>query len=247
MRWTFGLGGLAALLGVASASSQANTVTVYNDPETGFTFSQYQATYSLSGKYITFRIAVPSDAQQNAQYDSVVQIVAPSEVGWLGLAWGGSMTYNPLTVSWANGGTAVVSSRYATGHVLPSTYSGATYEVFKTGTRSNGTHWQFTAKCSGCTSYSGASGSQRYLNPKGGNRLAFAYSASKPSNPSSASSSFNVHDVFGYWTHDFSLAQNPSFSNLVTKNGGHTSSNTSSKLRKKRIVTVEDDVFAEED
>jgi hypothetical protein len=99
---------------VASASTQADTISVYKDPETGFTFSQYQATYSLSGKYITFRIAVPSDAQQNAQYDVVVQIVAPAEVGWLGLAWGGQMTYNPLTVSWANGNTPVVSSRYAT-------------------------------------------------------------------------------------------------------------------------------------
>lgn len=131
-------------------------------------------------------------------------------------------------------------------HVLPSTYSGATYEVFKTGTRSNGTHWQFTAKCSGCTSYSGAGGSQRYLNPKGGNRLAFAYAAAKPSSPSSASSSFGVHDVFGYWTHDFSMAQNPSFNNLVTKNGGHVTSNVVSKLRKKRIAATGDDEAAEE-
>jgi len=57
---------------------------------------------------------VPSDAQQNTKYDAVIQIVAPSDVGWLGLAWGGTMTYNPLTVSWANGNTPVVSSRYAT-------------------------------------------------------------------------------------------------------------------------------------
>ncbi|KAB5559525.1 hypothetical protein GE09DRAFT_1113264 [Coniochaeta sp. 2T2.1] len=237
MRWTFGLGGLAAILGVASAASQANAVTVYNDPETGFTFAQYQATYSLSGKYITVRIAVPSDAQTGSPYDSVVQIVAPSEVGWVGLAWGGSMTYNPLGVSWANGGSAVVSSRYATSHTLPQTYTGATYEVFKTGTRSNGTHWQFTAKCAGCTSYSGASGSQRYLNPKGGNRLAFAYAQQKPSNPSSASSSFGVHDVFGYWTHDFSLAQNANFGQLVTKNGGHPS--VVEKLRKTRIAAAD--------
>jgi hypothetical protein len=99
---------------LASASTQANTVSVYNDPETGFTFSQYQATYSLSGKSITVRVAVPSDAQPNTPYDAVVQIVAPSEVGWMGLAWGGSMTYNPLTVSWMNGNSPVISSRYAT-------------------------------------------------------------------------------------------------------------------------------------
>lgn len=94
--------------------AQSGTVTVYNDPQTGFTFSQYQAAYSLAGKYITFRIAVPSDAQRDAPFDAVVQIVSPSDVGWLGLAWGGGMTYNPLTVSWENGNTAVISSRYAT-------------------------------------------------------------------------------------------------------------------------------------
>lgn len=89
-------------------------MTVYQDPETGFTFSQYQATYSLSGEYITFRIAVPSNAQQNTPYDAVLQVVSPSDVGWAGLAWGGGMTYNPLTVSWENGNTPVISSRYAT-------------------------------------------------------------------------------------------------------------------------------------
>ena len=98
----------------ASAAPQANAITIYNDPETGFTFAQYQATYSLSGKYITVRVAVPSDAQQGSPYDSVVQMVAPAEVGWVGLAWGGSMTYNPLSVSWANGQSVTLSSRYAT-------------------------------------------------------------------------------------------------------------------------------------
>jgi hypothetical protein len=57
---------------------------------------------------------VPADAQNGAAYDTVIQVVSPNDIGWLGLAWGGSMTYNPLTVSWANGGSVVVSSRYAT-------------------------------------------------------------------------------------------------------------------------------------
>lgn len=99
-------------------------------------------------------------------------------------------------------------------------YPQATYTAFRTGTGSNGTHWQFTAKCSGCTSYSDASGSRRYLDPDGGNRLAFAYAAQKPVNPASPESNFNVHDVFGYWEHDFSLAQNQDFDALVARNGG---------------------------
>jgi hypothetical protein len=50
-----------------------------------------------------------------------------------------------------------------------------------------------------------------------------------------------VHDVFGYWTHDFAMAQNPSFATLVAKNGGRTTSNATagSKLRKTRMTYEE--------
>lgn len=99
--------------------------------------------------------------------------------------------------------------------MTPTVYSGATIEVLKTGTHTNSTHWQITAKCTGCTSFS-----SKVLNPKGSNRLAFAYAKSKPSNPSSNSSSFNVHDVTNYWNHDFASAANANFAALVTKNGG---------------------------
>jgi hypothetical protein len=57
------------------------------------------------------------------------------------------------------------------------------------------------------------------LNPKGSNRLAFAYSAAKPSSPSSNSSSFPIHDVHNYWSHDFSQGSNADFANLLKKNG----------------------------
>ena len=96
------------------SKSQAADTLAYHDPETGFTFSQYMGAYDI-GRNITFRIAVPSPAPDNASYDAVLQVVVPVEVvGWVGLAWGGSMLYNPLTVSWVNGKTPVISSRYAT-------------------------------------------------------------------------------------------------------------------------------------
>ncbi|KAB5581291.1 hypothetical protein GE09DRAFT_1199191 [Coniochaeta sp. 2T2.1] len=224
MRWTFRYAGLAAILSLRYPARPIAS-PFNNDPETGFTFSQYQVVYSLPNKHVTIGIAVPSTAQQNQQYDPVIQMSAPTDIGWVGFAWGGSMSYNPLTVSWANSGQAVVSSRYST--------------LLKTGTRSNNSQWQVTAKCSGCTSFSGSSGSQRYLNPKGGNRFAFVYSKQRPSNPSSASSSFSVHEnVFVYWTHDFSMGQNQNFDDLVTKNGG----TPSAQLGKKRIVAVEADI-----
>ncbi|KAH6657391.1 hypothetical protein BKA67DRAFT_532602 [Truncatella angustata] len=208
--------GAAVLAAIAPLGALAADSVVTTDPETGFTFSSYAASYAI-GKTLTIRVAIPSNATPNAPYDAVVQLAAPVEVGWTGLAWGGSMVQNPLTIGWANGNSAIITPRWATGHSTPAVYSGATLQVLKIGTHTNGTHWQVTAKCTGCTSYTGASGA-KVLSPTGSNRLAFAYSKSKPSNPSSGSSSFPVHDVTNYWSHDFAAAQNVNFAALVAKN-----------------------------
>jgi hypothetical protein len=66
----------------------------------------------ISPEKIAFRIAIPEDATPG-EFDVLFQIVAPKTVGWAGIAWGGVMTNNPLTVGWANGETTVVSSRSA--------------------------------------------------------------------------------------------------------------------------------------
>jgi hypothetical protein len=101
---------------------------------------------------------------------------------------------------------------------MPAVYTGAQYTILKTGTKTNGSHWQFTAKCTGCSTYT-SSGRTAYLATEGTNRLAFAYAAGKPSNPSSNASTFPVHDVHNYWSHDFAGAKNADFASLVTKNG----------------------------
>jgi len=62
---------------------------------------------------MSFRVAVPSSATNYYPYDAVVQIIAPINVGWAALAWGGRMINNPLTVAWWSGTSAVVSSRSA--------------------------------------------------------------------------------------------------------------------------------------
>ncbi|KAF2735400.1 CBD9-like protein [Polyplosphaeria fusca] len=194
-----------ALLSIVTFASSQTTRVV--DSETGLTFSSYNVPYKTNaGKVITYRIAVPSAATSSAGYDVVLQIAAPNEIGWAGLAWGGSMVTNPLTVAWSSGSSAVVSSRWATGHTTPTIYSGATLTLMTKGTHVNGTHWQFTAKCTGCTSFTSSSGA-RVLNPKGSNRLAFAYSLSKPSG-NSPSASIPIHETPNYWTHDFSMGQN---------------------------------------
>lgn len=89
------------------------------DVDTGFVFAAYSGRYDTSNGAIQFRVAVPSGVGTNEPYDAVLQVVAPTAVGWAGVAWGGSMTYNPLTVVWPSGQTVTLSSRWATCVVAP--------------------------------------------------------------------------------------------------------------------------------
>jgi hypothetical protein len=97
-------------------------------------------------------------------------------------------------------------------------YAGATYTLLKKGNKSNGTHWQLTAKCTGCTTYTGSSGATR-IDPKDSKRLGFACAAAKVSSASSNTSSIPVHDVYNYFTHDFSAGANTNFAALLQRNG----------------------------
>lgn len=92
----------------SSASAQDPDSKQIVDAETGFTFGQY-----VSDQGISYRIAIPDPAPATGSYDAVVQIAAPIAMGWVGLAWGGSMTYNPLTIAWKSGTDVVLSSRFA--------------------------------------------------------------------------------------------------------------------------------------
>lgn len=91
----------------------ASRAVTYVDQETGFTFSESKAAATLSNN-IVVRVATPANVPANSAYDIVIQVVAPQSLGWVGLAWGGSMIKNPLTVSYPNGQKATVSSRWAT-------------------------------------------------------------------------------------------------------------------------------------
>jgi len=218
LAWTAGLVGQA----LGMPSMLADGAVKYVDPETGFTFTEVKAAYSLSAN-VVFRIAVPGNAVANQPFDIVLQVIAPSQVGWAGLAWGANMIRNPLTATWANGNSAQVSSRWATAHSSPSAYTGATYTRLTAGNRVNGTHWQLTIKCTGCTSWQGSSGGTTYLNPKGAPRLAFVWSTNKPSSPSSNTSTLPIHDSPAYPNPDFTQGQNANFADLVKKNGGSPS------------------------
>lgn len=88
---------------VAQADSSKAT-----DPETGLSWASFTTEQGL-----TFRVAVPEGVAETAEFDTAFQVIAPAHVGWVGLAWGGSMTYNPLAVNWPNVQEVTVSSRIA--------------------------------------------------------------------------------------------------------------------------------------
>lgn len=90
------------------ASVKQTAAGQYCDTDTTLCYAEYAA-----GGNIVYRIAYP-DTATAAPFDLALQIVAPKATGWAGLAWGGAMTNNPLTVAWANGDSVVVSSRFAT-------------------------------------------------------------------------------------------------------------------------------------
>ncbi|KAI0381145.1 CBD9-like protein [Hypomontagnella monticulosa] len=214
MRWNFGLACVAALLGLASETG----ADVIRDPDTGFSFSQRDVQITTGNSYITFRVAIPAGSPTGQPFDAVVQMIAPSNAGWVGVAWGGSMTNNPLLIGWLNSGNGVASMRRATTHTAPTAYPSATVQVLKKGTKSNSTHWQLTALCTGCTQFTSSGSTVKTLNPAGTNRLAFAYSKVRPSQIGSPTSPINVHELFGYWEHDFAAAGNAGFADLVNRN-----------------------------
>ncbi|KAK4448647.1 cellobiose dehydrogenase [Podospora aff. communis PSN243] len=213
MYWTI-LGFWAALMLRAASAAQER---IFQDPDTKLSFWQTYEPYKLdSGKGIVFRVAVP-EATSGTAFDTVVQMVVPNEVGWAGLGWGGGMSQNPLLVVFrnqANNGV-LASSRWANGHVTPNAYTGATYTVYKSGTKINNTHWQVTAKCTGCSTWTQRDGKKGSINPKGNNRFGWAYSLKKPTNPNSATSAIPVHDLGQYFTLDVGKGVNKEFPALV--------------------------------
>ncbi|KAH7073390.1 hypothetical protein FB567DRAFT_553985 [Paraphoma chrysanthemicola] len=218
MRTAYGLValGAAGIPAPERLALEARAVAIV-DQETGFTFSETKAAATLTSN-IVYRIATPANVPAGQPYDIVLQVIAPTSLGWVGLAWGGSMIRNPLTVAYPNGQKPTVSSRWATGHSTPQAYTGATYTPLSSGNKSNGTHWQYTVKCTGCTTYTGSAGATR-IDPLSTRRLGFACAAGKVSNPSSTTSSIPVHDVYNYITHDFSAGANPNFEALLQRNG----------------------------
>ncbi|KAK0630303.1 hypothetical protein B0T17DRAFT_589870 [Bombardia bombarda] len=160
------------------------TTSKYCSPDSNICYLEI----ATRGTNPVYRIAIPDGSA--APFDTLLQIISPVSLGWAGFAWGGGMTLNPLTVAWPNGNKAVVSSRWASGHTAPTTYSQATYKTLSSS--KNATHWTIEVVCSGCSKWSGGQ-----LSTSGLNTFAFAVSKTPVSQPASSSSAINYHSNFG--------------------------------------------------
>lgn len=98
MRTSSSLSLLALSVGLASAQQ-------FCDPD----LSDLCFEEKTTNAGITYRFAIPPAAAEGFQ--TIVQIVAPVEIGWAGMAWSSSMTNGPLTLGWANGEGVVASGR----------------------------------------------------------------------------------------------------------------------------------------
>ncbi|KAF2840298.1 iron reductase domain protein [Patellaria atrata CBS 101060] len=158
---------------------------------------------------IQYGVAIP--AGREPPFQIILQIAAPKSVGWAGIAWQGTMAYNPLAVAWPNGDSdVVVSSRMAYGLSLPQPYPDATYTELK-GTGQNATHWTLTTLCEGCSAFLDVNGGDYMIPTTGEARLAWAQSAEQVIEPANNESAFFAHDTFGKWGHDMAMAQSPDF------------------------------------
>ncbi|KAI0008382.1 actin-domain-containing protein [Xylariaceae sp. FL0662B] len=210
MKWSTVATGVASL--AVSVVAQTDS-TPFTDADTGIIFQSY-----TTEEGITLALALPEDAGSDSPYDAIIQITSPVENGWAGWAWGGQMTYNPLTVVWANGDSVVHSSRQALGYYLPALYEDATYTVLEKGTSVNETHFKFTALCSGCTSWSDFDGNPYYVNGAGDASFAYAYSTTPVEDPADPEGGFSIHDSVGRWIHDTAGARSADFASWVDSN-----------------------------
>ncbi|KAI1762854.1 iron reductase domain protein [Hypoxylon sp. FL1150] len=199
-----------ALAGSSTAApvTAATAAAQYCD-KTGVCYSEV----TVGVAPITWRIAIP--AVEQGPFDVLLQVIAPRSVGWAGLAWGGGMLYNPITLAWANGNSTVGSARFASAHVQPDLYDPAAHTVLK-GSTVNDTHWTLTTLCQGCSTWVHNGGAKEVLDP-GATAASFAFAASAvpPVDVADPATPIGIHSEHGVFTVDLAAAKSAQFGTWV--------------------------------
>lgn len=200
--------GIAGLTGSALAQDSVPVT----DAETGITFQAF-----TNPEGVSYGIALPANASAAGGYDIILQVTAPIEIGWTGIAWGGAMVYNPLSIVWPNGESVVASPRMAYGYYQPEIYEGGTLTLLK-GSGANATHYKVTVLAQGFSSWTDFDGNVAHLDGSAQVRFAYAFSTTPVEDPASVESAFSIHDSVGRWVHDLAAARSAEFPNWVADN-----------------------------
>ncbi|KAK3372990.1 hypothetical protein B0T24DRAFT_248854 [Lasiosphaeria ovina] len=198
------LGSSAVATPVPEAEA-VSAATKYCEASTSICYSEF-----ANPAGVLYRIAIP-DTATVGNFDLLLQIVAPKAIGWAGVAWGGVMTNNPLTVAWANpGATSVVSSRRASSRTYPTPFADVSYTVLP-GSTSNSTHWTVTALAKGLSAW----GTTKLDPASTATQFAWVTSATAPVEPANNASRFGIHTAHAKWSHDLSSSKLANFAALV--------------------------------
>ena len=91
-------------------------------------------------------------------------------------------------------------------YALPPAYSGASHTpIAISPSKVNSTHWTATARCLGCTQWSGGN-----IDTKTTTRFAYACSKTAVASPTSNTTTFSIHSDVGGFDHDLTIARNAS-------------------------------------
>jgi len=209
---------ILACLSFLTAFVVAQTNTPYCDSASGICLTGY----TDPDLDITVGFILPED---DTSTEYIVQMVAPVTYGYTGVSMGGTMANSLLFVMWPYDNEIVFSTRWSSGYVQPTVYSGPTITMLK-GSIVNSTHIAATFRCQNCTVWEGGSlGS--------GNTTAFeliayvAQTTTEVDTPSDPASTFIEHDQFDFFGADLSTAHSSSYNSYIS-NGASSSSSSAS-------------------
>ncbi len=110
-----------------------------------------------------------------------------------------------------------VANCHDSGYFSPPSNPDTKYTVLKTGTSFNTTHWQITAKCSGCSRWGDSDVGYTELDPAYDVSMAFAYANNPVDTPGDEESTFGIHDSLGHPVYSLAAGKNADFAAKVAK------------------------------
>ncbi|KAG4436248.1 hypothetical protein IFR05_008267 [Cadophora sp. M221] len=150
---------------------------------------------------VVYSLAIP--AVDSAPFEVYLSIVAPANITWAAVAFGGCMLRSPLVVAWKNSTNVVAAPRWATEYHPPGLYNGTSVVVSKSSSV-NATHWTANLLVNGGSSWYGGS-----VKSSGSVTFGWGLSSRPLANPASVDSSIGFHNVGkGHFEIDITAARN---------------------------------------